>query len=208
MDKGKCEEQWRAIQGYEGLYEVSNTGRVRSLPRQDAAGSKRKMRYLRCPINNSGYPSSTLTRPGFTKRYMVHTLVAEAFIGPRPEGLEVNHIDGCKINNQAANLEYVSHKENVRHAWRIGLCQPHAEHWSHKHPERWKKHLSHMHDMREVPRGSRHWLSTLTEADIVAIRQACASGKRGSQSRMARRYGVTEANIYSIIKRKTWSHVA
>lgn len=114
------EEQWKDIAGYEGLYQVSNLGRVRSLDREDSGGRKRKGRVLRAG-NVCGYPFVNLSKNGQQHVVRVHRLVAEAFLGPCPEGLSVNHKDCDKANNRADNLEYITHSENIRHAAENGL---------------------------------------------------------------------------------------
>jgi hypothetical protein len=104
-------EEWRDIVGFEGLYEVSNFGRVRHKNGQEIGGS----------LNSYGYRAYSLFKDG--KRYTGkgHRLVAEAFI-PNPEGKRnVNHKDGDRDNNFVDNLEWVTHGENGRHA-RQELC--------------------------------------------------------------------------------------
>ena len=82
-------ERWLPVVGWEGLYEVSDLGRVRSLPRNTTRG-----RVLRANPAANGYRQATVFRQGHPKSVYVHHLVAEAFIGPRPEGLEIRHLDG------------------------------------------------------------------------------------------------------------------
>lgn len=100
-------EEWRPIVGYEGAYEVSNLGRMRSLPREVAAGQRGGTRIvpgrmLKTPLGRNGYRQVTLRKQTF----MVHTLVALTFIGPRPNGYEICHNDGNGDNNAASNLRY------------------------------------------------------------------------------------------------------
>jgi hypothetical protein len=110
------DEQWRAVVGYEGLYEVSDQGRVRSLTRTcwDATGTKartRKGQYLK-PGASRGYLSVRLCRNGSIQTLTVHSLVAAAFIGPRPEGMQVCHWNGNGGDNRLANLRYDSPSSN------------------------------------------------------------------------------------------------
>lgn len=108
-------EIWKPIAGYEGLYEVSNLGQVRSLPRKNVKGgikspTETKWGYLICP----------LWKNGKAKHCSVHRLVAEAFI-PNPENKPtVNHIDCNRKNNRADNLEWATQSENVRHSVKLG----------------------------------------------------------------------------------------
>lgn len=103
-------EEWKDVVGYEGLYEVSDTGKVRSTRRQGAAGGLKKF-----VENQDGYLRVKLCKGGMDRRFMVHRLVYEAFVGEVGEGLEINHIDENKKNNNRDNLEAVSHIQNVRH---------------------------------------------------------------------------------------------
>ncbi len=122
-------EQWLPIPGYEGLYEVSNMGRVRSLPRKHRnplvnGFSTKPGRIMRLHMNKKRirYLFLVLTKNGVKKNNYVHRLVALAFVpGRGGQALEVNHINGVKFDNRAVNLEWVSNKENVRHAFRNGL---------------------------------------------------------------------------------------
>lgn len=100
-------EEWRPVVGYEGLYEVSDRGRVRSFPRQGTGGGLVSQR-----LNNRGYPIVSMTRPGHWATRTVHRLVTEAFIGPRPGGMEVRHLDGNRANAQLSNLSYGTRSEN------------------------------------------------------------------------------------------------
>ena len=110
-------EIWKDVVGYEGYYQVSNKGSVRSLERIDNIGRKHRGRTLRL-LNHNGYRYIRLSKNGVTKTYIVHRLVAEAFI-PNPKGLlEINHIDEDKINNNIENLEWCTRKHNVNHGTR------------------------------------------------------------------------------------------
>ena len=109
------EEEWRPVKGYEGLYEVSNMGRVKSL-------YYGKERIMRTPDNSTGYRNVELARQT-PKRKLVHRLVAEAFI-PNPMNLPVvNHLDGDKHNDCVFNLEWCTKKENTNHAIKTGLMK-------------------------------------------------------------------------------------
>lgn len=99
-------EEWRVIPTFPN-YEASSLGRIRR-----ADSGKVRPAF----VNPRGYPSLRLCRDGDLLTRTVHSLVADAFIGPRPNGNDVNHIDGCKTNNAPTNLEYLSHGDNVRHA--------------------------------------------------------------------------------------------
>ena len=96
-------ETWKAISGYEGIYEVSDLGRVRSLVHRN----RWKPGILKPLKHPRGYIQVGLRKDGHTKQTLVHRLVAEAFI-PNPQGLDtVNHKDEDKTNNSASNLEWM-----------------------------------------------------------------------------------------------------
>ena len=114
------EEIWKDIKGYEGLYQVSNLGRVKSLERKVRNGEHTyriiSEKILKLDNLYDGYLGIGLYISRKQHYFKVHRLVAESFI-PNPENkLEVNHIDGNKTNNNAENLEWVTRIENMRHA--------------------------------------------------------------------------------------------
>jgi hypothetical protein len=118
-------EIWKEIKGYEGLYEVSNLGNVKSLERnivrKDGTNFYIAERILRPSKDRKGYLNIGLYKKGKSKNYKVHRLVAAAFI-PNPESkLEVNHINADKADNRVKNLEWATCKENVHHAIKAGL---------------------------------------------------------------------------------------
>lgn len=115
MKQSVCDtEIWKPVVGYEDLYEVSNTGRVRSLNYRQTG----KVRELRPGADRCGYLLVALCKNGKQKSHHVHKLVIEAFVGPRPEGYDVNHIDEDKRNNSVKNLEYCTHRDNINHGTR------------------------------------------------------------------------------------------
>lgn len=108
------EEIWVNVFGYEGKYQVSNLGRVKSLPRN---GTVCYERILKIQVDKNGYNYVSFHK----RKFKIHRLVAEAFI-PNPENKpQVNHIDGNKQNNEVENLEWATAQENLNHAFRIGL---------------------------------------------------------------------------------------
>lgn len=112
------EEVWKDIQGYEGLYQVSNLGRVRSLSRYVNYGHSvayRKGRILKEGIATCGYRQVELRKNNRPTHALVHRLVAQAFI-PNPDNLpQVNHKDENKANNQVSNLEWNTSKDNINY---------------------------------------------------------------------------------------------
>lgn len=110
--------EWRAIPSTGGVYEVTQSGRVR---RAVGGQGTRAGRELRTHLNQRGYPIAKLCIDGKQRTRTVHALVAEAFIGPRPSGYEVHHKDHCKSNNHVSNLEYVTHSRNIKEAAMRGI---------------------------------------------------------------------------------------
>ena len=109
---------WKPVIGYEGLYEVSDSGQVKSLPKM-CGRSKRSEKELKTFINSFGYFKVNLFKNSHGKQHSVHRLVAEAFL-PNPNHLpEVNHKDGNKFNNRVENLEWCTHSENAKHAIQV-----------------------------------------------------------------------------------------
>ena len=103
------EEVWQDIDGYEGLYQISNYGMVKSLPRNNTI---KKPRILHNCYNNKGYCMVSLCKNNKAKNYRIHRLVAQAFI-PNPNNLpEINHKDENKKNNRVDNLEWCNSKYN------------------------------------------------------------------------------------------------
>lgn len=107
------EEIWKDVVGYEGIYQVSNLGRIKSL--------KRKGKIKNTQLDKDGYEHLSLWHNSKAKRMSVHRIVAQAFI-PNPENKPVvNHIDGNKTNNIVNNLEWCTRSENDIHAYKLGL---------------------------------------------------------------------------------------
>lgn len=106
-------EEWRDIVGYEGLYRVSNLGRI------------------------LGLRTNTILKHCVNKRTHYHSvIVAAAFLGPRPKGLTVNHKDGDKSRNRSENLEYATYQANVQHAFDTGLAAKGRDHYAVRYPEK------------------------------------------------------------------------
>lgn len=112
-------EIWKDIKGYEGYYQISNLGNVKSLDRIDAIGRVVKGRLLKWKHNNRGYFTICLKKDGQARYFLVHRLVALTFI-PNGDGLaQVNHKDENKSNNQVDNLEWCNNLYNAHYVTRV-----------------------------------------------------------------------------------------
>lgn len=170
-------EIWKDVIGYEGFYQVSNKGRVRSVTRiikRTSGDMKFKSRIMAGCVRN-GYKIMPLSKNKTIKAWRVHRLVAIAFI-PNPENkAEVNHKNGIRLDNKLDNLEWMTHQENVQHAFRTGL----------------------------VKVGSQRKDAKLTEKDVIAIR----SNRQLTQKELAIKYNITPRHIRTILSRRSWKHV-
>lgn len=118
---------WKPIQGYENLYEVSNTGLIKSLerlvPNTHCSVRLVKEKLLKGrPTKTVDYLYVLLYKNNMGTRFSIHRLVAQTFLLNPLNKAQVNHKDGNKINNHESNLEWVTVSENHQHAWDTGLC--------------------------------------------------------------------------------------
>ena len=176
-------EVWVDIPDFEGLYQVSNIGRVRSLDRvvtyKDGRKCKHKGRVLKPYINNKGYEYLTLSNDGRGNTKTVHRLVLEAF---KPHvnmsDLEVNHMDGNKLNNHLTNLEWLTRRDNLLHAHSTGLINN---------------------------KGERGHSAKLSNTDVLDILQRLDTGE--SQKDIRLDYGVSKSCISMINRGYNWKSV-
>ena len=112
-------ETWKDIPNYEGIYQASNLGKIKSLERIDALGHRLKEKILKPGITHKGYYRVALCKNSIRKFFYVHRLVWEAFNGTIPEGLQVNHISERKSENRLSNLNLMTPKENSNWGTRI-----------------------------------------------------------------------------------------
>lgn len=175
-------ENWKSVPGYEGRYEVSDLGRVRSIAWFREVRNKwgsvnmrsTQGRSIKALVGHQGRFFVGLCLNGHTVRHTVSSLVMLSFAGARPAGLCVLHTDGDNKNNKLQNLRYGTHKENSADARRHGTLML----------------------------GERHWGTRLTVDDILLIRRSADTGVC-----LAAMYGVTPAAISLIRTRKNWASV-
>lgn len=131
-------EIWRPVVGFEGLYEVSDHGRIRSIGRvvamRDGRTKTVRSRILAVAVDDQGRVNVRLSRAGKYTNHRVHNLVATAFIGPRPPGLETCHNDGDPSRNVPSNLRYDTHSANMRDMARHGRNNVAKTHCPQGHP--------------------------------------------------------------------------
>lgn len=189
-------EVWKDIQGYEGLYQISNIGRVKSLERKvsHSKGGLRQVnkRILKNLLNKYGYAYVKLNNTG-KKYFSLHRLVALNFIANPENYKQVNHKDFNKLNNNVSNLEWCSCTMNIRYDW------------LHKRREHQRKISSETIAKSDIWRkGSEHSQAKLNDAQVLKIREMV---KTKSHMEIAKLFGVSRPTITLIANRKLWRHI-
>lgn len=174
-------ETWRDIDGFDGFYQVSDQGRVRSVGGQ-CGTVKRKECIRSVSLTRDGYEKVRLIHQGKDKTMRVHRLVAEAFI-PNPDNKStVNHIDGDKRNNKVSNLEWADKSEQMEHAYKLGL--------------------------KESRMGSHNSNAKLTDEQVREIRSSYIPQSReyGTVA-LSKKYGVTNRVIGLVVRGEAYKDV-
>ena len=174
-------EEWRDIKGYEGLYQVSNVGRVKSLKKTityvNGRKNDMKEKILSICSDKDGYGTLGLTKN--KKRYnkKVHRLVAEAFVYNKDKKPDVNHINGVKRDNNFNNLSWCTKSENTKHAIKNGLWHP------------------------PIKKGVDSGRSTLTVEDVKNIRKSIGKTLKS----LSIEFKTSSSVVHRIIKNKTYT---
>jgi predicted XRE-type DNA-binding protein len=166
-------EIWKSIEGYEDTYEVSNLGRVKSLTRVIE-------KFLNPNIVKGYLQVGLFNGSGVQKKYLVHRLVAKAFLGNLEQKPHVNHKDGVKSNNLFSNLEWCTASENVQHAYDNGLAKGKL--------------------------GEKSHLSKLTEIEAKKIKNLLAK-KTLTHLQISKLFGVSKSAISHISAGNNWSKI-
>ena len=168
-------EYWLKVPDFDGWYEVSNLGRIRSY--QNFGHQKRKTPIILKPnLDRYGYLCLTLCNKGKHKQVTIHSIVAKAFLPKPSPNLQIDHINGIKTDNRVENLEWVTAKENTLRSVANGL----------------------------KPRGERHRNHKLTQENVYEIRRLYKTGDY-TYSKIAEMFKVSKTVIRDIIKNKTWA---
>ena len=171
-------EVWKAVVRYKGIYEVSNQGRVRSLPRRVASRGGTRVspgRVRKLVPHSNGYLTVMLCKGGVRECCYVHRMLLGAFVGACPTGHEARHLDGNKTNNTTSNLVYGSSSENKGDNKRLGRDNS----------------------------GERNGHAKLTYQQVHDIRRRVAAGE--TQRSLAVEHGVTFQTINKVVQRETWN---
>lgn len=237
MNATQAPEQWQSIPGYEGLYEVSDRGRVRSLDRtvEHAVNGHRsiKGRVLSQTgvIKGLGYKKVALSKDGEIRTKTVHALVMLAFVGHRPPGMDVCHYNGDPSDNQLENLRYDTRKANHDDRFRHGTRYRNKTHCPQGHPyegnniyrapsraglvkcrtcmsESARRKNARRRAENPGPGKPRGTRVAGARLTPAAVREIRSRYESGQTcQRIAADYPVSESGIYAVVTRKSWRHV-
>ena len=168
---------WKPLKNFQETYEINRCGEIRRIP----GFWCHSFRLLKKHMGNSGYYRVSISFNGLTKKFLIHRLVYETFLGQIPKNKTVNHKNGIKTDNRVCNLELCSRSEQMIHAYKNGL--------------------------QNVQRGEdRKNVSKLTEEQVIEIRQRYKLGETTGKE-LGKKYAVSAACIWKIIRRDSWSHI-
>lgn len=170
-------EEWRDIPGYEGVYRISDQGRIMRI--KSGPGARPGL-ILKPYVRPDGYHNITLWSDNVSHKYYIHRLVLVAFLGPPPPNHEVNHKDGCKSNNCLDNLEWMERSANMFHRHRV---------------------------LGQIgPQGERCGKAKLTADQVREIRRLYGTGNY-QQKDLADAFHVSRTAIQQIVNYQRWKHI-
>lgn len=180
-------EIYKWVQGYEGLYKVSNLGNVKTFNWRNA----KKEAILKPATNKNGYLQVALQKDGKLKSFKVHRLVAQSFLLNLENKPQVNHKDCNKKNNRVDNLEWCTPKENTTHAIKMGVFVFQSS----------EKSIN-----KYIKRGELNGGALLTDAKVKEIRSKFIPRKY-TRKMLASEYNVKESTIKDVLSYKSWKHI-
>lgn len=176
-------EKWKAVVGYEQVYEVSDEGRVKSLARtvEHGCGQKRLKERILSPgrMDKAGHQNVRLCQDGLGKSRTIHQLVLEAFVSQKPQGMECRHLNGKAWDNRLCNLVWGTHKENMKDIVRHGT--------------------------ETGAKGVLNGRNKYTEEQVREARKMLSNGI--SQVEIANRMNVSKIFVWKISNGRSWKHI-
>jgi hypothetical protein len=174
-----ADERWKPVCGYEGKYEVSDLGRVRSFVLPTSRRDRRRSvpKLLKPSPSSNGYLTVVFCKDGQKRGYSVHILVLTAFVGPPPEGMEAAHQDGVRSNCKLSNLAWKTHADNLADKA--------------------------LHGTRQVGEQGSNVILTREAVAEIRARYRKQSRSDGSTA-LAAKYGVSPSAILAIVKGRRW----
>lgn len=183
----EASERWHPIAGFEGRYDVSDQGHVRSW--FASGGRPRQQPHVLKGLASSGYRRVTLTNGELRRVENVNILVLEAFVGPRPQRtgdvFDCRHLDGDRANNRLSNLAWGTRKENSADTVRHGRKPTGDDHWSHQHPEK-------------VRRGEHHHNARFSDEVVAEVRRRVLAGE--GPTAVGREFGMSGVHAMRIAR--------
>lgn len=172
-------EIWKDIVGFEGIYKISNTGRVVSLPKTKIECGRKSGNELKEKIGRAGYIYVALRKDKKQNNYLIHRLIAKAFIPNTNNKPCINHINSIRTDNRIENLEWCTYSENNSHAHKVGGQGKYV--------------------------GEKHSQSKLTKLQVEEIRAKYKKYKY-TMIMLSLEYGASKSAIQAIINNKTWKN--
>lgn len=190
-------EKWKNIPGQPN-YEASDLGRVRRIG---------KVAALKPDILKGGYAVYALSHDGIVKKHLGHKLILLTFVGEVPDGMESDHVDFDRANNELINLQYLTHEENAAKSAMAGRYKTGEAHWTKVSPEkvsRGENHGSNLHP-ETVRRGILNGRAKIDNNDVFRIREMREAGLKLKEIGDA--FGMSISQIHNICKNLQWRHV-